>query len=141
MSAGSCVYAGMSPTPADTNSLDHLPDDPVVLKRMIAELLEALRNERRDREGLQHRLDQLLRRLYGPRAERLDPNQALLFAPAPAQAPPPAAAATNAAASDANTPATQRRGHGRQRLPQHLVREQRVYELPAAARRCSGRGA
>ena len=54
----------MSPAPADRDSLDHLPDDPVVLKRMIAELLEALRQERHNKESLQHRLDQLLRRLY-----------------------------------------------------------------------------
>jgi hypothetical protein len=50
------------------------------------------------------------------------------------------AAADNAAASDANTTAAQRRGHGRQRLPQHLIREQRVYELTAAERRCPGCG-
>jgi transposase len=134
----------MSPapaTPATADALAHLPDDPVVLKRMLAEVLEALRQERHDKESLQHRLDQLLRRLYGPRAERFDPNQPLLFAPAAAQAPAPAAAvADNATASDANTPATQRRGHGRQRLPQHLIREQRVYDLTEAERHCPGCG-
>src|SRR5258708_3245447 len=132
-SARSCVYAGMSPAPADANSLDHLPDDPVVLKRMLAELLEALRKERHDREALQHRMDQLLRRLYGPRAERFDPNQPLLFAAPPAGA---VVATEPTIADDADTPATPRRGQGRQRLPQHLVREPRVYALTEAERCC-----
>ena len=132
-SARSCVYAGMSPAPADTDSLDHLPDDPVVLKRMLAELLEALRKERHDREALQQRMDQLLRRLYGPRAERFDPNQPLLFAAPPAVA---VVATEPTIADDADTPATPRRGHGRQRLPQHLVREPRVYALTEAERCC-----
>jgi transposase len=70
----------MSPAPADRDSLDHLPDDPVVLKRMLAELLEALHRRDHELQHLQQRMDQLLRRLYGPRAERFDPNQPLLFA-------------------------------------------------------------
>src|SRR6516225_4840772 len=56
-----------------------LPDDPAVLKQMIRELLDALNKERHEREGLQQRLDQLLRRLYGPKAERFDPNQPWLL--------------------------------------------------------------
>ena len=42
---------------------------------MIVELLEAIKNSEHERERLQQRLDQLLRRLYGPKAERFDPNQ------------------------------------------------------------------
>jgi transposase len=55
-----------------------LPDDPVILKRMILELLETLRTTRRQNDQLHHRLDQLLRRLYGPRVEKFDPNQPFL---------------------------------------------------------------
>ena len=51
-----------------------LPDDPAVLKQMIRELLDLLRQTRHENEQLQHRLDLLLRRLYGPRTERFDPN-------------------------------------------------------------------
>ena len=127
----------MSPAPADTNSLDHLPDDPVVLKRMIAELLEALHCRDHELQQVQQHMDQLLRRLYGPRAERYDPSQPLLFATASAEAA--AAVATPPPVAE-DAPATQRRGHGRQRLPQHLIREQRVYELPEAERRCPGCG-
>src|SRR5580704_15552914 len=56
-----------------------LPDDPTVLKQMIAELLRELRRERRDREGVQQRLDALLRRLYGPRQTPDNPQQPSLF--------------------------------------------------------------
>jgi transposase len=125
----------MNPVPAAADTLAALPDDPVVLKRMLAELLEALRQERYDKEALQHRLDQLLRRLYGPRAERYDPNQPLLFA-SPTAEIPAAVAGDNPTLAPEDAAATKRRGHGRQRLPQHLVREPRVYELTEAERRC-----
>jgi transposase len=121
----------MSPAPAAPDTLATLPDDPVVLKRMLAELLEALHRRDHELQQVQARLDQVLRRLYGPRAERYDPNQPWLF-----DAPATATAASAAAAGpEADTPA-RRSGHGRQRLPKHLVREQRVYELTEVERRC-----
>src|SRR5436309_12590870 len=70
----------------------HLPDDPALLKAMLAELLAALRVSGQEGEQLRQRLDQLLRRLYGPRSERLNPDQLLLFAEPPeaeAVTPPP----------------------------------------------------
>src|SRR5215469_15209763 len=71
---------------------EQLPDDLATLKRMVLELLASLHERDRDIEGLRHRLDLLLRRLYGPRGERIDPNQLLLFAEMAAvqgTAPPP----------------------------------------------------
>ena len=62
------------PPLVDTSAL---PDDPAVLKQMIAELIRALRSERRDKEAVQQRLDALLRRYYAPRPD--NPNQPLLF--------------------------------------------------------------
>src|SRR5205807_1569071 len=59
---------------------EHLPDDAATLQRLVLELLASLHACQRDNEALPHRLDQLLRRLYGPRGERLNPNQRLLFA-------------------------------------------------------------
>src|SRR6201982_2472096 len=56
-----------------------LPDDPVIPQHIIRELLDVLRQTRHENEQLQHRLDLLLRRLYGPRTERFDPNQPLLI--------------------------------------------------------------
>src|SRR6516165_11458695 len=67
-----------------------LPDDPVILQHMIRELLEVLRQTWHENEQLQHRLDLLLRRLYGPRTERFDPNQPLLIPDAFDAPDPPA---------------------------------------------------
>src|SRR5262249_56181986 len=92
------IHIGMSapgPTVADLlpPAAEQLPDDPATLKRLVLELLASLQQQRRDNEALRHRLDQLLRRLYGPRGERYDPHQPLLFpdlAAPPDAAPPPA---------------------------------------------------
>jgi transposase/uncharacterized coiled-coil protein SlyX len=112
-----------------TTPLPPLPDDPAVLQQMIRELLEQLAASRRDSDQLRQRLDQLLRRLYGPRTEKTDPHQPLLFdepPPEPAPPPPPEPAAA----------ATPRAGHGRRRLPADLPRQRVVYELPLAERLC-----
>src|SRR5947209_2713445 len=95
----------------------HLPDDPALLKAMLAEVLAALRASRQEGERLRERLDQLLRRLYGPRSERLNPDQLLLFAePAAGEAvTPPPSTDPGAAAKP------RRRGHGRQQLPNSTV--------------------
>src|SRR5581483_6621200 len=98
-----------APTSASTRaasalpSPDHLPDDPVVLKQMILELLATLRQERHDKESLRHRLDLLLRRLYGPRGERFDPNQPLLFAAVAEEQPPATDGATDGSAASEST--------------------------------------
>jgi transposase len=118
----------------DTSSL---PDDSAVLKQMIAELLRALRSERRDHEQTRQRLDALLKRLYGPRPQPVDPHQPLLFAMDDAVPTPPApASATDEA--DRHTP---RRGrtnkpHGRRRPDRELRREPRRSELTPAERLC-----
>jgi transposase len=109
-----------------------LPDDPALLKAMLAEVLAALRASRQEGERLQARLDQLLRRLYGPRSERLPPDQPLLFPESAAdeavKPPPPTAP------DEGMKP--RRKGHGRQQLPKHLPRDRRVYELSEAERLC-----
>jgi transposase len=89
---------GPTPTIPLPDATASLPDDPVILQQMVRELLDVLRQTRHENEQLQHRLDLLLRRLYGPRTERFDPNQPLLFAdafdtpvvPATQDAPPAA---------------------------------------------------
>ena len=108
-----------------------LPDDVATLHAMIRELLKSLRDSQHAREGLEHRLDQLLRRLYGPRSEKIDPNQLLLFAedliePEP---PPPVVEATPA-------PAASKKGHGRRRIPPDLPRVRLEHDLPEAEKIC-----
>src|SRR5437879_3350923 len=48
--------------------------------RLIRELLATRRQQTHLNANLQHQLEQLLRRLYGKKSEKLDPNQLLLFA-------------------------------------------------------------
>ena len=105
---------------------------------MVLELLATLHQERHDKEALRHRLDLLLRRLYGPRGERFDPNQLLLFAEmAAGQDTAPSRRAEPAAAAK---PQRRCRPHGRRRLPENLPREPRHHELSEAERLCPACG-
>jgi transposase len=113
-----------------------LPDDPVILQQMVLELLAALRDKRRENEQLQHRLDLLLRRLYGPRTERFDPNQPLLIPDAFEPAAPETSDTAPPPPEPDNAPARKARPHGRKPLPKNLRRVPRVYELTEAERRC-----
>jgi transposase len=126
------LAAGLPPTTAE-----QLPDDTATLKRMVLELLASLHQRDRDYEAAQHRIDLLLRRLYGPRGERIDPNQLLLFAEM--------AASQDATPAPAEPPATDKprrrcRPHGRRRLPDNLPRESRHHELSEAERTCPACG-
>src|ERR1700734_3042775 len=114
-----------------------LPDDPDTLKAMIRELLDLLRSRDRELSGVQHRLDQLLRRLYGPKGEKFRPDQPGLFEllneaePAQPQptAPPP---------TEPEVVARPRKpGHGRRPLPADLRRERVEHDVPEADKVCS----
>ncbi len=59
---------------------DPLPDDLETAHQLIRELLKTLAQQAHLNEKLQHQLEQLLRQLYGPKTERIDPGQLLLFA-------------------------------------------------------------
>jgi transposase len=111
-----------------------LPDDPRILQQMIRELLHLLQSERRNREQLQNRLDQLLKRLYGPRSEKRNPLQPLLFAepdeePTPVSAPPSVPNSTP-------SPTASKRGHGRRKLPEQLRRERIEHDLTDLEKLC-----
>src|SRR3954470_18398332 len=120
--------------PADPTAA--VPDDPLLLQQMVRELLDVLRQTRRENEQLQHRLDLLLRRLYGPRTERFDPDQILLIPDAFEPVTPDPADAVLSPPESRPGPAKKARPHGRRPLPRDLPREPRVYELTEAERRC-----
>jgi transposase len=125
------VQAGNVPLPTP----EQLPDDPLILKRMILELLATLKREQHDKQELRDRLDLLLRRLYGPKTERFNPDQPLLF-DEPAEGQGSATAAEPAAAAE--QPAKKRHGkpHGRKRLPKDLPRKPVHHQLSEAERTC-----
>ena len=88
---------------------DPLPDDLETAHQLIRELLETLGQQIHLNDKLQHQLEQLLRQRYGPKGERIDPAQLLLFAqeilaqaeptPTPARGSPPESAPAPAKAS------------------------------------------
>ena len=104
-----------------------LPDDPQTLRTLVLQLLAALEGERAQREQLEHRLDQVLRKLYGRSSEKVDPHQLTLFEASP---PEPAPEPPAAAKEDSSSP--KRNGHGRRPKPDHLKRVDVVHDLTDA---------
>jgi hypothetical protein len=108
---------------------EQLPNDLDTLKRMIVELVATLHRERLDKDALRHRVSLLLTRLYGPRTERVNPDQLLLFAEWAVAATPDTTGASSSAppveadASAAPTvPKRCSKPHGRGKLSEDLPR-------------------
>jgi transposase len=110
-----------------------LPTDVDTLHAMIRELLTLLKDRDRELDGVRQRLDQLLRRLYGPKSERSRPDQPGLFADPDDEPDTPPTADASAGETE---PRTRRAGHGRRRLPADLKRERMVHDLPEAEKIC-----
>jgi transposase len=121
----------LSPPPAS-----NLPDDPVVLQGLVHELLATNRHQQRRIDQLEHRLDQLLKQVYGPRADKLNPDQLRLFGEAPEADPVPPPAPSPGPTGE---PAAKRKvGHGRRTLPANLRRERVEVDVPAAEKLAVG---
>jgi transposase len=110
-----------------------LPDDLTTCQRMIRELLDTLHQTQHERDQLERRLDQLLRRLYGPKGERFDPNAPTLFDAVPQLPAEPAPVAPPVIEESAPS---KKPGHGRKELPKHLRREQRIHDLSETEKLC-----
>src|SRR5271166_6270067 len=108
--------------PTTAVAVEQLPDNVALLKSMLAEAVATLQQERRDHEAVRHRLHLLLQRFYGPRGERYDPNQPLLFGELTEQASPEAAVATTLPLEKEKKP-RRCRPHGRRRMPADLPHE------------------
>jgi transposase len=105
----------------------NLPDDPALLKGIIRELLTTSHDQQRRIGHLEHQLDQLLKRFYGPRADRIHPDQGHLF-----EEPPPEPVVAFVNPPRESPPATRPRGHGRKALPANLRRETVVVDIAEA---------
>jgi transposase len=136
-----------------------LPDDPALLKQMVIEhraelvrhraelahrqsLIEQIRREAADRiQAMQQRhkaeMDAILRRFYGPRCERFDPRQLLLFGLTVAEELP---VDPKAVLAETGQKLTTRRinhhRHGRQQLPAHLPRIEILHDLTEDQKKC-----
>jgi transposase len=104
-----------------------LPEDLAVCHGLIRELLVTNASSQRRIGHLEHQLDQLLKRLYGPRADRLNPDQASLFGD-----PPPEPLSPPVDQPLESKPASKSKGHGRHSLPKNLRRETVVVDIPEA---------
>lgn len=130
-------HAATTPV-APSLTAEQLPDDVATLKRLVLELLATVQQDQRDKEALHDRIHRLLQRLYGPRGERFDPSQLLLFAERAAgqePAPPPPAQPDQQHQSKRRA-----KPHGRRRLPDNLPRQPKHHELTEAERLCAGCG-
>ena len=127
-----------TPTAVDDTSL---PNDVPTLQAMIRELLDAFKKKQHECEGVQQRLDLLLRKLFGPKAERFDPNQPwLLPEMAPENGVTDAVESPSEQTPSEETPAgngtPKKRKGGRQKLPENLERVRIEHTLGEAERIC-----
>lgn len=115
----------------------------------VAQLSQTIQTQQRALEQQEQRIAQLLRWQYGPRQERIDPDQLLLFdqaeleqiakelreslAEMASDLPSNPASYAQPESTDAGK---KRPVHGRRRLPEHLPREPKLYELSESERRC-----
>lgn len=143
MSTAAPLSEPISPRHVPLPTLEQLPNDLETLKRMIVELVVTLRQRDHDLEETRQRLHLLLQRLYGPKSERFNPNQLLLFAegiqgPLNALGDGPGAEPEESAADKSAPPSGKRRcrPHGRRRMPEDLPRRPLHHELSAAERIC-----
>ena len=101
-----------------------LPKDLEVCHSLIESQAETI-------QQLSSRIDYLVRRLFGPRTERIDPDQMVLFEQALqetlVQAPP---------VIDEPLQKPKRKGHGRQRLPEDLPRKRIEHDVAPEEKCC-----
>lgn len=108
----------------ETTPTPSLPTDITTLQVMVRELLVTVADLRKTVAAQQHRIDDLTRRLYGRKSERVTDDT-----PPPAAIPLPPATPPEA-------PPRRRRGHGRRPLPDHLPRERVECDLAEAEKAC-----
>lgn len=115
--------------PADVAACHALIED---ARALVVELTASLRKEQRLRTQYEQRVQELLRRLYGPRAERIDPAQLLLFA----QELAAAAAPVEEEAPDEAAAPPRKKGHGRKPLPKELPRQRVEHDIAPEEKIC-----
>jgi hypothetical protein len=108
-----------------------LPTDLDLCHEIIRQQAATIEEAQRRIEQLEHQIEQLLRRQYGPRRESVDPDQLRLFTDEPPEGLAEAAPAELSEPEDAVPERRRWRRRGRQRLPEHLPRDRIEYELTA----------
>jgi transposase len=133
-----------------TREANSIPDELADCQSLIARLLkqleqlqstsgeqsETIESQHQLIEKLKHEVALLRRHIFGQRRERFvdNPQQGKLFEIDDPQPPP--AQADDEPDEPSNSGRGRRRGHGRRRLPPHLVRHDEVHELNDEQRKC-----
>lgn len=115
------------------------PRDLAEARAIIATLQQEKRQLEHEKLRLQHELAVLLRRVFGKRSEKVDPNQLQLMLGIVEAHAIPGQAAVEADSGERipRDPRKSVRGHGRQALPAELVRRVETVDVPEAERHCS----
>jgi len=140
---------------SEATSLLDLPDDPVELKRIIIQIrrdsdqviaqreaqLDQIKREAAEQlEAMAQRhkaeMDAVLRRFYGPHAERFDPTQLLLFGITIDQLPVDHRTVEAESGQKLKTKRINHHKHGRGKLPDHLPRVEIVHDLSDEQKKC-----
>ena len=144
------AYIGMSTDVPASLNVDQLPDDPALLKRIIAERdAQLIEREAAHQQALDLAVKQavkaaveattaaLLRRFYGPKNEAFDPRQLLLFGERIDQLPLDASSLADEAGEPLVTRRPRKRhAHGRSPLPEHLPRIDIEHDLKEEEKPC-----
>ena len=112
----------------------NLPNNDLLAHPVVQELMSTIKKLQLVIEQQNHRLDLLLKRIYGPRADKIDPNQKLLFEeqiPEPVPAPPEPE-------PEYKLIKPLKKGHGRKFLPENLRREIVVVDVTDAEKSVIG---
>ena len=129
------------------DATDTLPDDPTLLKQLLTQeraqrdtMIEQIKREAADTiEALKQKheadLHALLRRFYGPKSERFDPRQLLLFGLVMDSLPVDTAAVEAEAGEPLKTRRIQHK-HGRAKLPEALPRIPIPHDLTEEQKKC-----
>ncbi len=134
-------------------NVDELPNDPVLLKRLIIEretLIQRIKQEAAEQmESLRKRLEAehkaaveaLFRRYYGPRCEKFDPRQLLLFGMKVDGLPLDKSSVEDESGEQLVTRRVKNRHkHGRGQLPEHLERIEIEHDLSEKEKACPACG-
>ncbi len=112
-----------------------LPDDLALCYEIIRRQADTIAEAQRRIEQLEHQVELLLRRQYGPRRESVDPDQLQLFADDATEEGDSGTPEPQPEVEDSARRRTWRR-RGRQQLPEHLPRQRIEYELSAEELPC-----
>jgi transposase len=132
MLAGRALKRVMSTDAPLTVDADQLPNDVGVLKSLVVQLIESLRQRDARIAQLERHMDLLVRKVYGRTSERLDPRQLPLFETQAVDEEVPLMAECQPEPSTTAVSTTVSKPRGRRPKPDTLERHVIIYDLSEA---------